>query len=454
MSARKLEALRAEHDKKLAEATALAEAMADSADLSAEEQETQQADFNAAMKEVGAIKDKIANLNLIREAELNAPAVTSTAVPTVGATTATGVTATPGVERDPMRGFADAADFGRAVFNAFNPTNPQRDERLLHMENEFHRGIGAAAPSNAHITTGSANGDGYMVPPQMREELFEIAMSEDDILGQVDAEPTDSNSVEWSSDETTPWGSSGIQAYWTAEGAQYTSSRLSTTENRLPLHKLGVIVEATDELVADAPRLNRRLTTQSGRAISYVASEAIVRGTGAGQPLGWEASGALVTVAKESGQTADTIVAANVLKMDSRFYTGPGSRPRWYAHRSTIPQLATMTIGDQPAWTRQDGGLREAPNGLLLGKPIVFTEHAKTVGDAGDITLVDLAGYYAAIKRGGVQFASSIHLFFDYGSQAFRWTFRLGGQPFLSAPISPDNGSETRSHFVNLAARA
>jgi hypothetical protein len=36
---------------------------------------------------------------------------------------------------------------------------------------------------------------------------------------------------------------------------------------------------------------------------------------------------------------------------------------------------------------------------------------------------------------------------------AFRWLFRLGGQPFLSAPVTPAQGSNTRSHFIALAAR-
>ena len=38
--------------------------------------------------------------------------------------------------------------------------------------------------------------------------------------------------------------------------------------------------------------------------------------------------------------------------------------------------------------------------------------------------------------------------------RAFRWIFRVGGQPVLSAPVSPAKGSATKSHFVVLDDRA
>ena len=170
--------------------------------------------------------------------------------------------------------------------------------------------------------------------------------------------------------------------------------------------------------------------------------------------MGYFNAACLVSVAKESGQAADTIETLNIAKMFSRLWTVGGGRPLWLANRAIVPQLMTMTIGNQPVWTGFNAGLQDAPGGRMLGYPILWSEHAKTLGDKGDIQLIDLDGYYGIQKSGGIRFASSIHLFFDYGVQAFRWTFRMGGQPFLSAAISPANGSNTKSHFVTLDARA
>ena len=53
-----------------------------------------------------------------------------------------------------------------------------------------------------------------------------------------------------------------------------------------------------------------------------------------------------------------------------------------------------------------------------------------------------------------VQMAQSMHLWFDYDMSAFRWTFRVDGMPWLSAPVDPAKGTTKRAHFVTLATRS
>lgn len=346
---------------------------------------------------------------------------------------------------DPTAGFRSMADFARAVRSAFTPGG-QVDARLT-------RGIYAADPANVHQSGGGA-GEGYAVPAQFREEIFTLAFPGSDLISRLSPEPTDSNAVDIEADETTPWGASGVQAKWRAEGTQMAASKSKTELRTVRLHELYAFVLATEELLDDAPRLQNRLTVKSAEAIRYKASDAVINGTGAGMPLGWMKSGALVTVSKESGQAAATLNATNVLKMYSRAILDGGSA-FWVAHTSILPQLATMTIGNQPIWTPPNQGLAGSPGGLLLGLPLVYAEQAEQLGTAGDLQLVNPAGYFLAVKRNqGIQFASSIHLYFDYGLNAFRWLFRLGGQPFLSAPITRAKGTDTKSHFVCLQTRS
>ena len=56
-------------------------------------------------------------------------------------------------------------------------------------------------------------------------------------------------------------------------------------------------------------------------------------------------------------------------------------------------------------------------------------------------------------KAGGIETATSMHLFFDAGATAFRVTFRMDGAPKLKAAISQAKGSNTLSPFVRLGAR-
>lgn len=355
-------------------------------------------------------------------------------------------------EPDPVTtyGFHNIAEFARAVQAASPGGNG------VHIDPRLY-GPSAAAPSNYHREGGAS--EGYTVPPSFREQIWELVFSGEDMINWVDREPTASNAVELLADETTPWGSTGVKAYWRAEASQMSTTRLDTDPRMIKLHDLYAFVTATDELLEDAPRLNDRLTRQAARAIRWAVSTAIIEGNGVGKPLGYLSSTAKITVAKESGQAAATISPANILKMYTRLYLQDDSMPFWLANRDIIPQLATMTIGDQPVWI-PPGAMTASPHGMLMGYPVRFSEHCETLGAEGDLHLLDMKGYYATQKTGngrdgeGFKFDSSIHLYFDYGATAFRWTFRFGGQPYLSGPIQPAKGSTTKSCFITLATRA
>lgn len=340
---------------------------------------------------------------------------------------------------DPQRGFKNLADLATAIRSETIP-GANRDHRLKLL----------SAPTGFHKEGGSA--EGYEVPAQFKNEIFDLVFNEPDLLSMVDSEPTNSNAVQIVADESTPWGATGIQANWAGEGTQLTPSSLETSLIDVKLHKLYAFCLATDELLSDSARLNSRLTMGAARAINWEANKSIFYGTGAGQPLGFFPSSTMVAVAKESGQAADTVVAANVAKMYARS-TNPG-RSVWVMNQDVLPQLITMQIGNNAAWTAPQSGMANAPGGFLMGRPILFSDQCKTLGDKGDIMFIDPMGYYSPRKSDGVVSDTSIHLYFDYGIQAFRWTFRMGGQPYQSKVVTPANGSSTRSAFVSIADRA
>jgi len=101
-------------------------------------------------------------------------------------------------------------------------------------------------------------------------------------------------------------------------------------------------------------------------------------------------------------------------------------------------------------------GLAGAPYGTLLGLPVYFSEQCDTVGDQGDIILGQWSQYLVGQKAGAdvVDYASSIHLRFDYDEQAFRFTTRIDGQPWWKAALATRNSANTLSPFVVLDARA
>jgi HK97 family phage major capsid protein len=343
---------------------------------------------------------------------------------------------------DPRRGFANMGEFGVAIRDMCRPGASRIDRRLV---DGGLISAPMAAPTNFHQETGTT--EGGMVPPDFRENIWQLVFT-DPLLSRFSIEPTNSNQVDMLADETTPWGATGVQASWRSEGVQMTPSKLATQTRSLRVHELYAFVLATGELLDDAPRLNDRLNTKVPAAIRWKLIESFVNGTGAGQPLGFlnpSYTGG-VTVNRAGG--ANTITTPDIGAMERRLLITDGpDNAFWVTNRDTLAQLLAMTVANNAVWL-SGNSIAGRPMSSLLGREVVFSDHASALGTKGDLMLINPDGYYA-IQRGASQTDSSIHLFFDYNLTAFRTMFRFGGQPMLSAPVTPAKGS-TRSHYVIL----
>jgi HK97 family phage major capsid protein len=88
---------------------------------------------------------------------------------------------------------------------------------------------------------------------------------------------------------------------------------------------------------------------------------------------------------------------------------------------------------------------------LLKGRPVLTIEQCPTLGTSGDLVLADLSKYI--IVDGGLNTMLSFHVLFDSDEVSFRFTMRVDGKPSFTTPITPYNGSLTRSPFVALQSR-
>ncbi len=247
----------------------------------------------------------------------------------------------------------------------------------------------------------------------------------------------------------------GVQAYWTAEAAQMTGSRPKFRQISLELEKLTGLCYATDELLRDAQALESVILTAFPEEFNFKIDDAILRGTGAGMPQGILNSAALVTVAAESGQGADTVEPENIVKMWSRMWGRSRSNAVWLINQDVEPQLFTMALnvgtGGVPVYMPANG-LSAAPYATLMGRPVIPCEQCGTVGDVGDILLVDLS-QYIWIDKGGIDSASSVHVQFLYNETVFRFVYRADGKSAWNNVLTPFQSSNTLSPFVALAAR-
>ncbi len=354
----------------------------------------------------------------------------------------------PRRSKDPRWGFKNLGEFALAVKD--NPHNG--DIRAAALSTYGSEGVGADG--------------GFAVPPEYRDQINSLVTGETSFMARCDAVPTSRSTVNVPTDEDPAWGTSGgVRVYRRAEAATMTQSLLKLGEVSTRVEELYALVPVTDQLLEDAPMLGRFLTTKAGEKIDYRITDEIINGTGSqGQNLGILNAPCLVTVSKETNQAADTVVAANVLKMFSRMPDRVRRNSVWIINQDIEAQLLSLNIEFKSSAGAgiaagasamiPEGGLRyDQTNGTLQGRPILATEACATLGDKGDIILAYLPGYFVPYKASGIKEAMSMHLWFDQGVTAFRWSFRVGGQPWLSAPIARAKGSNTLSHFVTLEAR-
>lgn len=315
---------------------------------------------------------------------------------------------------------------------------------------------GAAAGASSSVPSDG----GFLIQQDFATEIVSRSYEIGAISSRVRRVPVSGNGLKMNAiDESSRANGSrfgGVQAYWEGEGDTANAKKPKFRQMDLKLNKLIGLMYATDELLQDAAAFDSVARQAFADEVNFMVEESIVEGNGAGKPLGFTQGGSLVTVSKETGQAAQTLIAENIIKMWSRCWGRSRQNAVWLINQDIEPQLFTMSIdvgtGGVPIY-QPANGLSGQPFSTLLGRPVVPVEHAATIGTVNDIMLVDLS-QYLMIDKGGAKQDVSMHVRFIYDESAYRIVYRCDGQPIWNTPLTPKNGSNTLSPFVTLATRS
>ena len=355
--------------------------------------------------------------------------------------------------------FASLGEQLQAVAHAAQGHIPQSewDPRLQSL---YRPGKGYQAASGSNEGTPAEGG--FLVQSDIGEPIVETLFSGGELSSRVRRYSISSNANGMSIpavDETSRangsrWG--GVQGYWADEAATVTASKPTYREMELKLNKLFGLGYATDEMLQDSNILTQHFSRAFREELTFKVEDGIYNGTGTGKLLGLMNSSALVTIAKESGQAAQTIMTENVLKMWARLPMRSRRTAVWLCNQDIEPQLYPLTLGTGTAvtllYTPPGVNGNNSPFGLLLGRPVIPVEYAATLGTAGDLVLADL-DQYLTIDKGAVREDWSMHVRFLYDEQTFRILYRVDGQPMWKSPITPYKGAAAQSPFIALGAR-
>ena len=116
----------------------------------------------------------------------------------------------------------------------------------------------------------------------------------------------------------------GFTMEFLAEEGEGTKQTGKLRSINLYAKKGAIFCDISNELLEDGQGFESQLEMAMKKSISLGLDYHFMRGTGAGMPLGFLSDPALISVDKESGQAADTVLFENASKM---FAPHVSSRP-------------------------------------------------------------------------------------------------------------------------------
>lgn len=386
--------------------------------------------------------------------------------PATSAAAATAEVPPAGMTRSKLAGFAlnsESApgaklnatyrDLGRSpgkLVHAMFPSGGNPSKELAAAHNEIRR-VSAAYSS----TVGSSGG--FLIPEELRSEFLRMELEESIMLPRVTTLPMGSKTLSIPSNDVTSHASSlfgGVIVYWRAEGAALTESQAAMAMTKLEANSVYGLARIPNEMIADTDHFDAYFNAVFPPAMSYEKDYQMLVGTGVGRPRGYLNAPGRVTVAKETGQVAATVVYENVVKMWTRLLPAAKRNAIWVVSPDVEAELMTMAMsvgtGGSAIWLANAAG---SPPVSIFGRPVFVSEKVPVLGTEGDISVFD-PRYYLHGDRQANTIAVTDQEQWANEMTSFKVTARLDGREWFKSALTPKNGGSTLSPIVTLATRA
>ena len=293
---------------------------------------------------------------------------------------------------------------------------------------------------------------GYAIQVDFANRIMDSVVQQSEILNRVDRYEVSANAnevyVSMVNETTTANVFGGVVAYVVEEGATIPNTKPSLKQIRLPLKKLAALAYVTDEQMRDAQFTGSLLERAFGLAIARLREKMIITNV--------INNAGTTTIAKESGQSAATVVGKNFLKMRNALISTSRRNAVWTMHPDVMAELPEMYLSgahtDKFIYMPEDG-IYSVGYDRLFGREIIESDYCSALGTKGDV-LYWSPFEYLEITKGGIETAASIHVAFDTAQMAFRAISYANGMCKYDQGITLVNSSTARASYVTLATRA
>jgi HK97 family phage major capsid protein len=320
-----------------------------------------------------------------------------------------------------------------------------------HKDADLNRKLGALKNEMSSLKPSDG---GFLIPERLRAEMLQVAHERAIVRSRARVIPMDSLRVPFPAIDETSHVSSifgGVIGFWTEEGATLGESNPKFARVVLDAHKLTLYTEVPNELIQDSIiSMQAFIGEIFPEALAWFEDVAFFMGGGVGEPLGFLNAPAKIEITRG---TALSVTWQNIVDMFCRMLPSSLDRAVWVVSPDVLPELLTMVFTGSTVPILLGGGGFPSGSGpmplSILGRPVIVSEKARAIGNAGDISFVDF-GYYLIGDRQAMSARQSEDFRFRNDVTAFRVIERVDGRPWLLSPITPQNGGSTLSAYVML----
>jgi len=309
-------------------------------------------------------------------------------------------------------------------------------------------------PGDSRVQTRSVEGSdslSYLIPDQWMDQIAQLSapmgvVREKAFVIGAGERPDAAVEMPYLDQSGDKGVYSGVAMNWRdsdSETDRASSGMATVGKLKLEPKELSGYVDVSEKNLNNSAVLEAMLINLMAGAKSSAEEHAFITGDGVGKPLGAYVSDAPVEITRN---TADQINYIDVINMYSRRF--PRGSYEWVINTTALPQIMQLQDGAGNNLWQPDAGA--SPQGTLLGIPVRISEFVPTVGNTGDISLVDWGKYI--IKDG-----SPMGITFDPYTQKLQGNVRIyavwnvDGQPWVKSPLLQEDGSTTVSPIVKLA---
>ena len=363
-------------------------------------------------------------------------------------------------EQRESKGYEMRSPGSKKNFRSLFGKTPLNDYRWNDTDTDFFSAV-FAGRFHPNLTTrsmveGIASDGGFLVPTETSEIIHNVALENEIVLPNAYVMPMTTNDknipgLNIGDHSSNLFG--GFTASYKPEAGTLDEANPKARLMALRAKKLTGLLKFSREIFDDIPGGGNQIAEICGKGLAWYRDKSFLKGSGAGEPLGILNSDCLVTVSKESGQSADTILYENLIQMMSRMFAGSFANSVWVCHQTCIPQLLTLAVPIGLGGTAIPVLSKGKAGFEILTRPVIFTEKTEPLGDKGDIMLCDFGQYVVGLRE-ELRLEYSPHVYFTTDQIAARLVARHDGFPLWDKTLTLEDGATTVSPFVTLAERA